>query len=62
MPSSKRVIIQIVAKEPVHYSLNNYQPLEFVPGEIYEVPEYAANGMIRRGWAREVDTDELEKT
>jgi len=51
-------VIQIIASEPVRYSLNNITPIEFAPGEFYLVPEHAAHGMIRRGWAREATPDE----
>jgi len=54
-------IVQIIAKEPVHYVLNNYQRTEFAPNEFYQVPDYAAKAMIARGWARLVNTDELDK-
>lgn len=55
-----QVIVQIVAPEPVRYSLNNGITLsEFAPREHYQVPDYAAAGMIKRGWARAVTQSEL---
>jgi len=54
-------VIQIIADRAVTYSLNNgLSRLEYNPGEIYEVPDFAARGMIQRGWARVVDKDELK--
>ena len=46
-------VVQIVAPEAVLYSLDRgFTLTEFEPGEFYSVPEYAAEGMIKRGWAK----------
>ena len=46
-------VIQIIADEAVHYSTNNgITMLEYDPGELYEVPDHVAKGMIARNWAK----------
>jgi len=55
------VIVQIIATEPVHYSLDGAHLWEFAPGEFYEVSDRVANGMIARSWARQVSADELKQ-
>jgi hypothetical protein len=55
------MILRIVADKPVRYSLNNGVSLmEYAPGEVYEVPDWAAASMIRRGWAKQVTVDDLK--
>ena len=55
------MIVRMIAKEPVRYSLNNGVSLmEYAPGEVYEVPDWAAASMIKRGWARQLTADDLK--
>src|SRR5262245_35820844 len=55
------VVIQIIAKEPVRFSLDNGVTLsEFTPKQVYEVPDYAANSMIKRKWAKHVTAADIE--
>jgi len=45
-------VIQIVAGHAVRYTLSNGVLFsEFEDREFYEVPDYAAHGMIKRRWA-----------
>lgn len=50
-------VIRITAAAPVVYSLDGRSRARFAPGEIYQVPDHAARGMIRRGWARDAHED-----
>jgi len=46
-------VVQIVAPEAVLYSLDRgFTMNEFEPGEFYAVPDFVAEAMIRRGWAK----------
>jgi hypothetical protein len=46
-------VIEIIAKETVPYSLDNgIHTSLFDPGKEYEVPKFAADGMVARGWAK----------
>ena len=54
-------LVQIVASEPVRYSLDNGVTLsEFKPREVYSVPDHVANGMVKRKWAKHVTAADLE--
>jgi len=56
-----QVVVLITAPWPVDYSLNNgLSRMQYQPGELYAVPEFAARGMWARGWARVVDKEELD--
>jgi hypothetical protein len=56
-----RKIIKIIATGPVQYSLDGgFSLREFHPGGIHEVPDYAANNMAARGWAKVITEAELE--
>lgn len=46
-------VIRIIAAAPVVYSLDGRSKARFAPGELYQVPDHAARGMIRRGWAHD---------
>ena len=55
------MILRILADQAVRYSLNNGVSLmEYAPGEVYEVPDWAAAAMIRRGWAKALTADDLK--
>jgi hypothetical protein len=60
MSKRDHLIVKIVADKPVQYSTDNGLTLrEYVPGEAYQVPDYVAWGMQRRGWAKVITADEL---
>ena len=52
-------VVQIIATEPVRYSLDGMRLWEFAPGEVYEVPDHVATGMFARRWAQPVTGAEL---
>ena len=53
-------LVRIIASKPVHYSLDNgITRSEFASGEVYNVPDWVGASMIRRGWAKEVQAEEL---
>src|SRR5262245_26477762 len=60
-PKPGRVVLQITASNPVIYSLDGVSQVSFDPGEVYEVPQHAAKGMIARKWARELTDDDKRK-
>jgi len=54
------MLVRIIAKQPVRYSLTNgLNEKEYDPGLVYELPLFAAEGMIAHGWARAVTDSEL---
>ena len=54
------MILRILAEQPVRYSLNNGVSLmEYAPGEVYDVPDWAAASMIKRGWAKPLTAEDL---
>lgn len=54
-------VLKIIAGKSVHYSLNNgITILEYEDGELYDVPPFAAEGMIARGWAKLAAPDPRE--
>lgn len=56
------MIVRILAAKPVQYSLNNgVSMMEYTPGEAYEVPDWAAASMIKRGWAKQLTADDLKE-
>jgi len=47
-------VIQIIAGHAVRFSTNNgITVTEYDDGELYEVPPFVAEGMKRRGWAKD---------
>jgi hypothetical protein len=56
------LLVRIIAKDPVRYSLDNgITVTEYEPGEVYTVPEFAGVNMIRRAWAVPVKAEDLDK-
>lgn len=54
-------LVRIVADEPVRYSLDNgISVMEYTPGEVYQVPDWAGANMVRRGWAKKVKVEDLK--
>jgi hypothetical protein len=52
-------VVKFVSDQPRQYSINNNNPLEFTPGEYYDVPPHVARGMFKRGWAEPASAEEL---
>lgn len=52
-------IIRFISDRPQRYGVNNFQLLEFSPGEFYDVPPAVAQGMIKRKWAQLASADDL---
>lgn len=57
----KRVIVKFIAPRPERYYRDNFNPVEYTPGELYQVPWYVARGMLERGWAEVVSKDEADQ-
>jgi hypothetical protein len=56
-------VVLVTAGEPVLYSLNNGLTMsKFEAGVLYEVPDYAARGMIEREWAKVATPEQIEKS
>lgn len=54
-------LVRIIAKAAVDYSHDNGLTRErYVPGQLYEVPDAAARGMVKRGWAQIEDRASAE--
>jgi len=65
--ADRQKIIKILPREqwkhpgPAQYSFDGGFTLrEFQPGGIHQVPDYAANNMAARGWAKVITEDEIE--
>lgn len=54
-------VVQIVASVAVQFYPDGMTPKWYKPGEVYEVQEHVARGMIERGWAKQPTQDELHK-
>jgi hypothetical protein len=56
-------VVRITAAEPFTWSLDNgLSRQSYQPGEMYELPLFAAQGMIARGWAVIIDRNAVEET
>jgi len=56
------LLVRIVTDAPVRYSLDNgISVTEYSPGEVYAVPDFAGANMIKRGWAKQVKPEDLDK-
>jgi hypothetical protein len=56
------MLVRIIDPQPVRYSLDNgITVTEYAPGGIFDVPEFAALNMVKRGWAREVRAEDLDR-
>src|SRR5262245_26049907 len=53
-------IVQITSAKPVRYSTDGRNVQEFAPGQLYEVPDHVADGMVRRNWAKLMSAKDLE--
>lgn len=55
------VVVQIIAPDSVLYSLDRgFTLTEFEAGELYAVPDFVAEGMIKRGWAKIAEAPPVE--
>jgi len=53
-------VVRITAEHPVEWSLDNgLSRRSYEPGEVYELPLFAVQGMVANGWAVVLDRNDV---
>lgn len=54
-------LVKVIAKEAFDYSHDNgVSRLRYEPGQMYEVPDAAVKGMVKRGWVEVQNRESAE--